>query len=167
MKCKIFQNTIIMVKIQVSNTVKAGRADRADRADRAIKALRQSVRKVLGEVCRGDLQVARRGEWRSKDRRYICSGKITGTLNITLVDDKYIRKLNKKFRKKDKATDVLTFMLSEGRELLGDIYISVETAKRQAKEHGLSLKEELQRLAVHGTLHALGYCHAEMRAYGY
>jgi len=57
---------------------------------------------------------------------------------------------------------VLSFPLSEkvkGRLILGDIVISVDTAKRQAKEFGYSLEEELKRLLVHGLVHLLGYDH--------
>jgi len=118
--------------------------NKASRADKAVRAMRQKVNTII------KAEKVKKGE-----------------LNIILVDDKYMQKLNKRYRRKNKPTDVLTFMLSEGEGLLSDIYISLQTAKKQAKEYGCSLKEELQRLAVHGTLHALGYTHAEMRAYDY
>jgi len=80
-----------------------------------------------------------------------------------LVGDGTIRKLNKAYRGKDKATDVLSFeaprMCKKANGFLGDIIISVPTAKRNAKEQKVSLKQELIRLAVHGTLHLLGYDH--------
>jgi probable rRNA maturation factor len=83
-------------------------------------------------------------------------------LSIVLVSDAQIRKLNKLYRNKDKPTDVLSFPIGEkvnGWLILGDIVISVDTARRQAKELGHSLEEELKRLLVHGLVHLLGYDH--------
>jgi probable rRNA maturation factor len=83
-------------------------------------------------------------------------------LSIVLVSDAQIRKLNKLYRNKDKPTDVLSFPIGEKVEgwlILGDIVISVDTAKRQAQELGYSLEEELKRLLVHGLVHLLGYDH--------
>ncbi len=81
-------------------------------------------------------------------------------LTVHLCDDKEIKALNKKFRKKNKATDVLSFEPGDvALPVLGDIVISVETAKLQAKEYGHGLLEELSVLFVHGLLHLLGYDH--------
>ncbi len=83
-------------------------------------------------------------------------------LSIALVSDVQIKRLNKLYRNKDKPTDVLSFPIGEKVEdwlILGDIVISVDTAKRQAKELGHSLEEELKRLLVHGLVHLLGYDH--------
>jgi probable rRNA maturation factor len=83
-------------------------------------------------------------------------------LSIVLVSDAQIRRLNKLYRNKDKPTDVLSFPIGERVEgwlILGDIVISVDTAKRQAQELGYSLEEELKRLLVHGLVHLLGYDH--------
>jgi probable rRNA maturation factor len=83
-------------------------------------------------------------------------------LSIALVSDTQIKRLNKLYRNKDKPTDVLSFPIGERVEdwlILGDIVISVDTAKRQAKELGHSLEEELKRLLVHGLVHLLGYDH--------
>jgi probable rRNA maturation factor len=83
-------------------------------------------------------------------------------LSIVLVSDAQIRRLNKLYRNKDKPTDVLSFPIGEkvnGWLILGDIVISVDTARRQAKEFGYSLEEELKRLLVHGLVHLLGYDH--------
>ena len=86
-------------------------------------------------------------------------------LTLAFVGDAEIRRLNRKFRKKDKATDVLSFPLNErasdGKFYLGDILISVPTAKRQAAEIGHPLERELEYLAIHGFLHLLGYEHDE------
>jgi probable rRNA maturation factor len=83
-------------------------------------------------------------------------------LSIVLVSDAQIRRLNKLYRNKDKPTDVLSFPIGEkvnGWLILGDVVISVDTAKRQAQELGHSFEEELKRLLVHGLVHLLGYDH--------
>ncbi len=88
-------------------------------------------------------------------------------VNILLTDDLQLRQLNQAYRNIDKATDVLSFPAGEtmpGMEddlQLGDIAISVSYAKQQAYAGQHSLKSELQLLAVHGTLHLLGYDHME------
>ena len=83
-------------------------------------------------------------------------------LSIVLISDAQIKRLNKLYRNKDKPTDVLSFPIGEKVEdwlILGDIVISVDTARRQAQELGYSLEEELKRLLVHGLVHLLGYDH--------
>lgn len=88
------------------------------------------------------------------------------SFNIIIVDNNYIHKLNKEYRGKDRATDVITFALEDENfdipmplRILGDIYISIEKAIEQANEYGHSLKRELSFLAVHGFYHLLGYDH--------
>ena len=80
---------------------------------------------------------------------------------LVFVDDPEIRELNRKFRKRDKPTDVLSFPLNEkgadGKFYLGDIIISITTATAHAAGHGL--ERELEYLAVHGFLHLLGFEH--------
>ena len=78
-------------------------------------------------------------------------------ISVLFTDDSELRELNKNFRGKDKPTDVLSFP-SEG-SYLGDLAISVQTARRQAKEFQVSLQEELIRLIIHGILHLHGYDH--------
>ncbi len=82
---------------------------------------------------------------------------------VSLVNDSYIKKLNKLYRSKNEPTDVLSFSAPKGvpslKNFLGDIIISVQTAKKNAKQEGVSLKEEFVRLTVHGLLHLLGYNH--------
>ena len=85
--------------------------------------------------------------------------------NIILVDNEYIHKLNKEYRHIDRETDVITFALEDNMDIkldiriLGDIYISIDKAKSQAKEYGHSFLRELSFLTVHGILHLLGYDH--------
>lgn len=98
-------------------------------------------------------------------------------MNIVLCDDKFIRALNRKYRGKDSATDVLSFSQQEegeeeffdnldeldrqdtGDKQLGDVIISLETAARQSKEFRVTEEEELGRLLIHGVLHLLGFDH--------
>lgn len=85
---------------------------------------------------------------------------------VLLTDDAEIHVLNRDFRGVDKPTDVLAFSLdeAEGGSLdasLGDVIISVERAAKQARSRKVTLDAELELLAVHGTLHLLGYDHAE------
>lgn len=80
-------------------------------------------------------------------------------VELLLTNNETIRSLNKKFREKDEATDVLSFPMLEGDELWGQIVISVERAKKQAEELNQSLEEELKFLFAHGLLHLLGYDH--------
>jgi probable rRNA maturation factor len=84
------------------------------------------------------------------------------TLSLTLTGDERIRALNREHRAKDRATDVLSFPMGEpaGPErLLGDVVISVDTARRQAAEYDAPLQNEIYRLLIHGLLHLLGHDH--------
>ena len=87
-------------------------------------------------------------------------------ISILFMKDVDIRQLNKEFRNVDKATDVLSFpqnpddgLSFPGEKILGDIAISLDKAKFQAKEHDLAFKEEIILLLIHGILHLLGYDH--------
>lgn len=77
-------------------------------------------------------------------------------INIILTDYISVKELNKRFLKHNYETDVLAFRLDD-EELEGEIYISIETAEKQAEEYKVSLTNELSRLAIHGTLHLIGY----------
>ncbi len=94
---------------------------------------------------------------------------LDASVSVTFCDNAHIKKLNKKFRGVDKHTDVLSFPMYEGGDFsdahifgeaeLGDIVISIERAKEQAKELGHGFLREAAFLAVHSTLHLLGYDH--------
>lgn len=84
--------------------------------------------------------------------------KFKGSISIALIDKKEIKELNRVYRRKDKVTDVLSFNL-DSKELLGEIVICLDQAKKQAKSKKQTLKSELQLLTVHGILHLLGYNH--------
>jgi probable rRNA maturation factor len=86
-------------------------------------------------------------------------------LTVVLVDNAYIRNLNRRWLKRNAPTDVLAFSMAMGPDaaynygVLGDVYISLEKAREQAGEYGVSFEEELARLVVHGVLHLAGYDH--------
>lgn len=89
------------------------------------------------------------------------------SIAIILTDDEYITSVNKEYRHKDKATDVISFAYRENPfpevdsrcENLGDIYISLEKAQDQAKDYGVSFIDEMKRLIIHGILHLTGMDH--------
>jgi probable rRNA maturation factor len=96
-------------------------------------------------------------------------------LSLSLVSDAEIRTLNRIWRKKDVATDVLSFPAGAqvaglpGPSQLGDVVISLDTAARQARDYARTLEEELDRYLAHGLLHLLGHDHhrtAEAREMG-
>ena len=92
------------------------------------------------------------------------AGEAQSELSIDLVGDRRMRGLNRKYRQKDRTTDVLAFAMREaekpvGSPQLGDVVISVPTARRQAREAGHSLDEEVAALLIHGVLHLCGYDH--------
>lgn len=84
-------------------------------------------------------------------------------VSLAFVGERAIQTLNRKFMKKDRPTDVLSFPLGEkgpdGKYYLGDIIIAVPVAFRQARAKGHSLDHELRLLAIHGYLHLVGYDH--------
>ncbi|RDV84351.1 rRNA maturation RNase YbeY [Ammonifex thiophilus] len=83
-------------------------------------------------------------------------------VGITLLDDDGIRELNRRYRGKDAPTNVLAFPMGEEDPpvlLLGDVVISLETARSEAEEEGKEIEEKLAHLTVHGVLHLLGYDH--------
>jgi probable rRNA maturation factor len=84
-------------------------------------------------------------------------------VTLAFVGTKAVRTLNRKFMKKDRPTDVLSFPVGkkgpDGRFFLGDIIVAVPVAERQGREKGHGLERELELLAVHGFLHLLGYDH--------
>jgi probable rRNA maturation factor len=92
-------------------------------------------------------------------------GFLDAELSLLLVDDPRIRALNRKHLGRDKPTNVLAFPMREGEfstlhpHLLGDLVISVETARRQSGRFGLDEMEMVILLMVHGVLHLVGYEH--------
>ena len=93
---------------------------------------------------------------------------VTGEFSVHFVSDEEIRDLNRAYRGKDEPTDILTFAMNDGdeefivpeeEEELGDMFISLESMRRNAREFGVEEEEELRRLLLHGVLHLLGYDH--------
>src|SRR5262245_37729222 len=105
--------------------------------------------------------------------RRVAPARARGTVNLAIVSDRRIRSLNHTYRRKNYATDVLSFPTNppnpesripnpsaeRGRKFLGDIVIARGVARRQAREAGHSEATELRVLALHGLLHLLGYDH--------
>lgn len=94
--------------------------------------------------------------------------KKNAAVSIHCIGDSQMRRLNRVHRGKDNVTDVLSFAMQEGEVMAGkkgedtdwgDVFICIPQIKRQAKEYGVSFKEELFRMTVHGVLHLLGYDH--------
>jgi len=86
------------------------------------------------------------------------------TLKVFFVTDEEIRIINRNYREIDKSTDVISLSYLDkepfpGENLIGEIFISVDTSKKQANENNLSLKDETEFLFVHGFLHIIGYDH--------
>jgi probable rRNA maturation factor len=94
-----------------------------------------------------------------------CLAREDAELCVVLVDDVRMRQLNRDWRGKDAATDVLSFSQLEGEAMplaclmLGDVVVSVDALRRQAADGGWAIEEELARLLLHGVLHLLGFDH--------
>ncbi len=88
----------------------------------------------------------------------------TGT-NIIFTGDEELRRINLDFMMKNYTTDVISFPFTQNKKGFagGDIYISVNRAKKDAEKYGMSLDEEIARLIVHGTLHIMGYDHEKQK----
>lgn len=95
----------------------------------------------------------------------VLNGKLTGGLiELTFVSDSEIKQLNHEYRRIDQPTDVISLSYFDrdpypGTDLVGEVFISYDSALRQAKERGHSLEEEMEFLFVHGVLHIFGFDH--------
>jgi probable rRNA maturation factor len=106
-----------------------------------------SLRKLLGRAVRAALR-----------HESIDAGEIS----VTLLDNAEIAGMNESFLQHSGPTDVISFPLyEEDEDVVGDIYVGFDVARRQALASGIALEEELVRLTVHGTLHVLGYDHPD------
>lgn len=90
--------------------------------------------------------------------QYVCRKQKVkeAEFSFVIVNDGMIRSINKKFLQHDFVTDVITFPLERNRNV-AEIYINAEQLKRQAKENGVTMKNETIRLVVHSILHTVGY----------
>jgi probable rRNA maturation factor len=90
-----------------------------------------------------------------------------GLISVAMVSNRRIAALNGQHLGRRRATDVIAFgfkRAGKGGPVIGDVYIAPEVARVSARENGVSVREELTRLVVHGTLHVLGYDHPETDA---
>jgi probable rRNA maturation factor len=101
--------------------------------------------------------------------RVLIRGNAPGIVSYILTEDTHIRQLNRTYRNIDETTDVLSFELTDpihpDSAYLGEVYISVDRALQQAKDANRTLQEELAHLAIHGTLHLLGFEHNTDKGY--
>ena len=85
----------------------------------------------------------------------------SGEFSITLLGDQEMAELNARYLGRNAPTDVLAFSMGMNERPLGDVYVCMDQASRQAREYEISLDEELVRLVIHGVLHVLGHDHPE------
>jgi probable rRNA maturation factor len=113
----------------------------------------------------GELKVPRAARPRRRElARFLRQAReatgLAGEVGVLLTSNEGIRAFNRKYRRKDKATDVLSFPAAEMAEgIAGDLVISLETALMQAEERGHTLEMEIRLLLLHGLLHLAGYDH--------
>jgi probable rRNA maturation factor len=91
-------------------------------------------------------------------------------VNVVFVTDRRIHELNRRFLKRDKPTNVISFNCKDPElphepRLLGEVYVSRDRARSQAREYGVTYASEIRRLTLHGLLHLLGLTHAQMEPY--
>lgn len=84
-------------------------------------------------------------------------GHSVGEINYIFCDDAYLSQLNKKFLNHDTLTDIISFDYCVGKQVNGDIYISIDRVSDNAETYGVSFDTELNRVMIHGILHYLGY----------
>ena len=82
---------------------------------------------------------------------------VCGKLDFVFVSNKQIRSINLKYLNHDYFTDVITFDYSEGKQISGDIFISVEQVKINARSYETAVEDELRRVMIHGVNHLLGF----------
>jgi probable rRNA maturation factor len=87
----------------------------------------------------------------------ISESKKEGEINYIFCDDDYLHKINLEYLNHDNLTDIISFDYSIGNELSGDIFVSIERVKDNAKDFNVSFEEELKRVMVHGVLHYCGF----------
>ncbi|NQX85232.1 MAG: rRNA maturation RNase YbeY [Flavobacteriaceae bacterium] len=84
-------------------------------------------------------------------------GFVLGDINYVFCDDDYLHKINVEYLNHDTLTDIISFDYSVGKELHGDIFISVERVEENSRDFGVTFENELQRVIIHGVLHYCGY----------
>ena len=81
----------------------------------------------------------------------------TGEISIIFCSDDYLLKINKKYLNHDYFTDIITFNYNENNTIIGDLFISIDRVKENAKELKVDFNNELYRVIIHGVLHLCGY----------
>jgi rRNA maturation RNase YbeY len=84
-------------------------------------------------------------------------GFLIHELNYIFCDDDYLLKINQDYLQHDYLTDIITFDYVSGKNVSGDLYISIDRVKENAKEFNVSFDNELKRVMIHGVLHLMGY----------
>ena len=98
-------------------------------------------------------------------RAVLAGERSDADLSITFLGPATMRRLNRRYKGRDEPTDVIAFALdTPDHRTVGDVYLCAAVAARQARRHGVSRRQELVRLVVHGVLHVLGYDHPESDA---
>lgn len=90
-------------------------------------------------------------------RVIVSESKELGEISYIFCDDEYLHKINVEYLNHDTLTDIISFDYSEGKILQGDIFISIERVRDNAKDFSVSFEEELKRVMIHGVLHYCGY----------
>ena len=83
--------------------------------------------------------------------------KRAGDISLIFCSDNYILDINQRYLQHDYFTDIITFDYCEGDRLSGDLFISIDSVRENAREYGTEFKDELNRVIVHGLLHLIGY----------
>ncbi|HEU4928671.1 MAG TPA: rRNA maturation RNase YbeY [Candidatus Krumholzibacteria bacterium] len=100
--------------------------------------------------------------WRRRVQRAAAGvGRRGDTVDLVFVDDREIRRLNRRYRGKNKPTDVLSFAYDggQGDDVVGEVFVSLETLQRDAKRLNMPARHHAVRIVVHGLLHVAGYDH--------
>lgn len=123
------------------------------------------LRADIESLCR--LITARRGQSPFIAHHSSLIVPASSVVNFIFVTDRQIHALNRRFLHRDRPTNVISFNCNEPQlpgepSLLGEVYISRDRAREQAREYGVSYASELRRLALHGLLHLLGLTHRQM-----
>ena len=87
----------------------------------------------------------------------VSEGFVIGEINYIFCDDAYLNHINKEFLKHDSFTDIISFDYSLGKQINGDIYISIDRVLDNAEKYNVTFENELRRVMIHGVLHYMGY----------
>lgn len=104
--------------------------------------------------------------WRRRVARAAAGvGRRSDAVHLVFVDDREIRRLNRRYRRKDKPTDVLSFAYDAGPgdDVVGEVFVSLQTLSRDAKRLNVPAQHHAVRIVVHGLLHVAGYDHESDR----